>query len=131
MCSAGPSTHFNFTEMRLQHRCFPVNIAKFLRTPILKNISEWLLLGYLSSSTSSSFYLKVTSLVWKISFVVVKDGLDISTIELWVLLNPLVPGAPGVVGHAYLNKPTTERRCRLILSAFPYNTLVWLCKVQL
>ena len=28
---------------RLQHRCFPVNIAKFLRTPILKNICERLL----------------------------------------------------------------------------------------
>ena len=28
----------------LQHRCFPVNIAKFLRTPILKNICEPLLL---------------------------------------------------------------------------------------
>ena len=27
-----------------QHRCFPVNITKFLRTPILKNISERLLL---------------------------------------------------------------------------------------
>ena len=29
---------------RLQHRCFPMNIAKFLRTPILKNICERLLL---------------------------------------------------------------------------------------
>ena len=29
---------------RLQHTCFPVNIAKFLRTPILKNICERLLL---------------------------------------------------------------------------------------
>ena len=28
---------------RLQHRCFPVNIAKFLRTAILKNICERLL----------------------------------------------------------------------------------------
>ena len=27
-----------------QHRCFTVNIAKFLRTPILKNIRERLLL---------------------------------------------------------------------------------------
>ena len=27
-----------------QHRCFPVIIAKFLRTPILKNIWEGLLL---------------------------------------------------------------------------------------
>ena len=28
----------------LWHRCFPVNFAKFLRTPILKNICKWLLL---------------------------------------------------------------------------------------
>ena len=34
----------NFIEKRLQHRCFPVNIAKFLKTPILKNICERLLL---------------------------------------------------------------------------------------
>ena len=25
----------NFIKKRLQHRCFPVNIGKFLRTPIL------------------------------------------------------------------------------------------------
>ena len=34
----------NFLKKRLQHRCFHVNIAKFLRTPILKNIYEQLLL---------------------------------------------------------------------------------------
>ena len=34
----------NFIKIRLQHRCFPVNFAKFLRTPILKNICERLLL---------------------------------------------------------------------------------------
>ena len=28
----------NFIKRRPQHRCFPVNIAKFLRLPILKNI---------------------------------------------------------------------------------------------
>ena len=32
-------------KKRLQRRCFPVNIAKFLRTPILKNICERLILG--------------------------------------------------------------------------------------
>ena len=31
-------------KKRLQHRCFPANIAKFLRTAILKNICERLLL---------------------------------------------------------------------------------------
>ena len=28
----------NFIKKRLQHWCFPMNIAKVLRTPILKNI---------------------------------------------------------------------------------------------
>ena len=31
----------NFTKKRLQHRCFPVNIAIFLKLPILKNICKW------------------------------------------------------------------------------------------
>ena len=31
-------------KKRLQHGSFPVNMAKFLRTPILKNTREWLLL---------------------------------------------------------------------------------------
>ena len=33
-----------FIKKRLQHRCFPVIIAKFLRISILKNIRERLLL---------------------------------------------------------------------------------------
>ena len=33
-----------FIKKRLQHMCFPVNIMKFSRTPILKNICEQLLL---------------------------------------------------------------------------------------
>ena len=35
---------YNFIKKRLRHRCFPVNIAKFLSTPILKNICKRLLL---------------------------------------------------------------------------------------
>ena len=34
----------NLIKKRLQHKCFPVNIAKFVRTSILKNIWERLLL---------------------------------------------------------------------------------------
>ena len=33
-----------FIKKTLQHKCFPVNIAKFLKAPILKNICERLLL---------------------------------------------------------------------------------------
>ena len=29
---------YNFIKKRVQHRCFPVNITKLLRTSILKNI---------------------------------------------------------------------------------------------
>ena len=35
----------NFITKRLEHRCFPVNLAKFLKTPILKDIFERLLLN--------------------------------------------------------------------------------------
>ena len=35
---------YNFIKKRLQHRCFPVKFAKFLRTAILKNICKQLLL---------------------------------------------------------------------------------------
>ena len=35
----------NFSKNRLQRCCFPINIPKFLRTSILKNISEKLLLN--------------------------------------------------------------------------------------
>ena len=33
----------NFIKKRLQHRCFPVNIAKFLRTAYFKDLLRWLL----------------------------------------------------------------------------------------
>ena len=34
----------NFTKIRLPHRWFPVNFMKLLRTPILKNICQQMLL---------------------------------------------------------------------------------------
>ena len=43
----------NIIKNRLQHRCFPVKFAKFLRTPILNNICERLLL----LSVTSEAYL--------------------------------------------------------------------------
>ena len=39
-----------FSTELFQHSCFPVNIAKFLRTPSLKNIYEWLLLNVVFNS---------------------------------------------------------------------------------
>ena len=44
------------TKRRFQHRCFPVNIVKCLRTPVLKNNCEWLLLRLILR-----FHLRVPS----------------------------------------------------------------------
>ena len=51
----------NFIKKRLQHRCFPVNIAKFLRTPVLKNICERLLLQI----TLLSLIVQVIPIKWR------------------------------------------------------------------
>ena len=40
----------NFIKTRLLHRCFPMNIAKFLRLPILKNFCERLLFDCFNGS---------------------------------------------------------------------------------
>ena len=52
----------NFINKRLQHRCFPVNITKFVVTPVLKNSCVWLLLkiiiqkDFLEKATGHSNY---------------------------------------------------------------------------
>ena len=42
------------TNMSFRHRCFPMNFAKFSRTPILQNICDWLLLQPIFLSTLNS-----------------------------------------------------------------------------
>ena len=43
---------FRGSHRKGQHKRFPVNVAKFLRTPILKNISERLLLKISTSAAN-------------------------------------------------------------------------------
>ena len=45
----------NFVRKRLQYRCFIVNIAKFLKTPILKNICGRLLLKRRTLMSETNF----------------------------------------------------------------------------
>ena len=49
----------NFIKKRLQHKCFPVNSATFLRTPILKKICELVLLKPLQDD--ASFFITFSS----------------------------------------------------------------------
>ena len=51
----------NTEKKRLQHRCFLVNIAKFLRSPILKNICEQLLMEDEVRKASVNCTLRQTS----------------------------------------------------------------------
>ena len=51
----------NTEKKRLQHRCFLVNIAKFLRSPILKNICEQLLMEDEVRKASLNCTLRQTS----------------------------------------------------------------------
>ena len=53
---------FNFIEKRLKHRCFPVNIVKFLRTLILKNICKRLILMLKISNISLESWKQI---YWK------------------------------------------------------------------
>ena len=52
----------NFLEKGLQHRCFPVNIAKYLRTLILMKIFEQLLLQFLLLTVNISSWVLVSAL---------------------------------------------------------------------
>ena len=47
----------NCIKKRFQHRCFPLNIAKFLKTPILKNICEPPVFTCLTRFTSMFLFL--------------------------------------------------------------------------
>ena len=49
---------WNFIKTRLEHRCFPVNVAKSLRTPILTNIYKWLPLRRKRNAFQERLFLK-------------------------------------------------------------------------
>ena len=53
---------FNFFKKRPQHRCFPVNVAKFLRKAFFIEHIGWLLLTLAAS-------LKIALPVWKIGTI--------------------------------------------------------------
>ena len=64
---------YNFIKRRVRHSCFPVKFVKLLRTPILNNISERLLLGIVfaishSIPSSTEFTKLETGIPWLQSF---------------------------------------------------------------
>ena len=68
----------NFIKKRLQYRCFPVNIGKFLRRTILKNIIERLLLCLLSLIWSNRVRTSWYLIIW------LEITVQRSAMEFWV-----------------------------------------------
>ena len=61
---------YNFIKKRLQHWCFPVKFAKFLRTSILKKICERFVSPQNTIANSSGeIRLDKTLTEWKVSFI--------------------------------------------------------------
>ena len=58
----------NFIKKRLEHKCFPVKFAKFLRTPILRKICKRLLLYF--SGIFESWRIEIIEM-WLIFFLCV------------------------------------------------------------
>ena len=56
----------NFLKKRLQHRCFPMNVAKFVRIPVLKNISGGLFERFPTSTNNiTSIIGSEQDILWK------------------------------------------------------------------
>ena len=65
---------FNLIKKRLQHRCFPVNVANFLRTPILKNICKRLLLktqAIFHKEWYSYVFVFSVNVIWVFQFIII------------------------------------------------------------
>ena len=58
----------SFIKKRLWHRCFPVNFAKFQRTPFLKNISGRLLLQVVLTHSNTTLSQEKISQTLKIPY---------------------------------------------------------------
>ena len=65
-CNGCKVQNCHVIKKRLQHRCFPVNFAKFLRTHFFNKLLRGLLLKVFSSYINKpSFLSSVSHLLWK------------------------------------------------------------------
>ena len=77
-----------FIEKRIQHWCFPLHVRKFLRTPILKNISERLLLIILLVQQFICFRMSIYNYKEKLIFRWRKCSLKLCNQMTYVFKRP-------------------------------------------
>ena len=90
----------NFIKKRLQHKCFPVNFAKFLGTAILKNIYGRQLL-HLKYYTPANNTAKVFAKYSKIATARVKKLCCESPRGTFTMFFPLYTGVGPAIGSYY------------------------------
>ena len=91
---------WNFIKKRLQHKCFPVNFAKFLGTAILKNIYGRQLL-HLKYYTPANNTAKVFAKYSKIATARVKKLCCESPRGTFTMFFPLYTGVGPAIGSYY------------------------------
>ena len=92
-CSVKKVWPATLLKKRLLHRCFPVNFAKFLRTPFFTEYLWWLLLKFSITKLSQDFWwlwiLSKLLIPWTMTFYCVLKKFDfgdnlITWIETWL-----------------------------------------------
>ena len=103
-----------FIKKRLQHRCFLKNIARFLRTPILKNICEWLLLMFLWTEYFKRDYVNICDRNTGVEIIV--EIITDMTVQILPFVYPEWSVITEMTGHFFLEQLEkisleTPRKC--------------------
>ena len=101
-------------EKSLWHRCFPVNFAKFLRTPFLQNASGRLLL-------EDELITKHRGIKGVGSSSTIKASNPIDWIVFWNQFEAEMDKSNQPYMFSYL-KETLEPKVRLLVHGLPFNT---------
>ena len=118
----------NFIKKRPQHICFPVSIEKFVRTPILKNICERLLLLNVVNKLDISWKIYIYFLT--LYFIKNFYPKSYDCIVLWVVINRALththPHSPTPIhsqpqkGHTNPNPPKPSQKKVTITDIYPH-----------
>ena len=122
----------NFIKKRLQHRCFPVNIAKFVVTPVLKNSCVWLLLKIIIQKDFLEKLLVTVIIIWQIWTVKSQDWrnwpLTSSYLQCWWLC--AFSGRRWVAQCNWLNGNIYEWMATRLKSMLNYSKIAFRFAVQ-
>ena len=80
------SRNCNFIKERLQHRCFPVNFAKFLRAPLFTEHLHWLIMTVSGFHTATLLKMRLQQRCFSVNFAKIFKNIFWQNTSGWVLL---------------------------------------------